>query len=128
MANHYWVYLDEREEVLRQLGVEVPRHGRDRTRSTDEITLTETAEVGATRTGGFPEADSLGEGDQSLSSQPAAKPTDHERNMAYPGIPDLKPMATGRAEEGVWRVVGTLLIVFTSGLVIWIIRILQTSK
>ncbi len=39
-ANGYWFYLHEREEVLGQLGIEVPRQ--KKARSDDEITETQT--------------------------------------------------------------------------------------
>lgn len=38
-ANHYWIYLDERDEVMRQLGIQLPGIS---SREEDEITDTQT--------------------------------------------------------------------------------------
>lgn len=39
-ANHYWIYLYEREEVMKQLGIEVPIQGAG-AKKDDEVTETE---------------------------------------------------------------------------------------
>jgi hypothetical protein len=126
-ANHYWIYLDERSEVIRQLGIEVPRSSREGGLDTDEITLTETTDLSLGERGS--ESDVPSERERGSRTIPQ-KPKDVARHSAYPGIPAQMPKSkvAGRAKEGVWRIVGTLLIVVTSGLVIWIIQILQTAK
>lgn len=51
-ANHYWIYLDERDEVKNQLGIEVPKYRRKKgNRDDDEITETQTERIDASDVG-----------------------------------------------------------------------------
>lgn len=135
LANQYWIYLDERSEVAKFLGVNLPELSGpilgDGTQETEEITLTETendeSPGGATQS---PSSNSYsGAGaDTSASRSTMANSGDLARLKTR--AVSHKPMVVlGRAEgAGFLRLMGTVLVVLTSGLVIWIIRILQTTK
>lgn len=125
LANHYWIYLDERDEVLRQLGIELPRKP-GRQQDDEEITETET-ETLTQDTDAFPQA--MDHGGGSVQQQT----TLYQRRSAGDSSPiairnQPKPLVLGRVEKpGIWRMVTTLLIILTSALVIVLIRLLKTS-
>jgi hypothetical protein len=108
LANHYWIHLDEREEVHAQLGIEMPRPGRIHG---DEITLTDTAPIASHQ-----HYASASTASDAVPASSAAPTRSH------------RPVVVGRAETVVlWRY-GALLLVFTTcGFVFWILKILQEA-
>lgn len=115
-ANHYWIYLDERDEVLKQLGIESPRpHSPN---DEEEVTATETLTVDA------PLEKASSERIQSESKDFA--PDDVRKTYLPPGHVRIgKPQVFGRVEKSLFmRLLISLLVILMGGLVAWVIRIL----
>jgi hypothetical protein len=81
-ANHYWIYLDERDEVKSQLGIEMPKHKRKKGgRDEDEITETQTERIDPSAVGAI------------LTEEKNRKDEEHEAYEEYrtshDGLPEL---------------------------------------
>ncbi|MDR3608764.1 MAG: hypothetical protein P4M08_15475 [Oligoflexia bacterium] len=132
-ANHYWIHLDERDEVAAHLGIEMPRM-RLRDKDGEEITLTDTAEIAPDK--------SVEQRSAPLAESPAGEPpqgTEPEGStVVAPGsfvsappsnsaAVQQKPMVVGRAEGMSLLGFGALLLVLmTGGFVFWILKVLHS--
>lgn len=135
-SGSYWIYLDERDEVRKQLGIEPPRGHLSLLEEEQTDTKTEhlTQEIDATARASIelPELfENVGPGDTTIlanrslrrfdPNKPRADRRSYQKNEA-------KPMVLGKREQPYyWRIMISVLIIFTGILVAWVIRVLQTS-
>jgi hypothetical protein len=135
-SNHYWIHLDERDEVASQLGIEIPRAKR---RDGEEITLTDTAELDYSPGDLSPapknenaSAASFSQSAQSshsLASESASAPVAaSSSSRARTRNRHRSPVVVGRPETAFLLRVGTfVLVLITSGFVFWILKILREA-
>lgn len=135
-GNNYWIYLDERDEVLAQLGLDIPRaasgSGEDESTDTETETITQdisvafkTQETGATQgdaSAGSTQAPSIA----AIRERAAARHPSPIR--PFPEV-QTKPLVLGGIERpSFWRFVFSVLFIFASILVAWVVRVLQIAS
>ncbi len=144
-AHSYWIYLDEADEVKRQLGIEMPRakNGHEDSTETDLQAMTRELSVPVSALGNEDSSD-LSESDggtkilSSRGSQRSAqsgetseterKRSRFDRNRYRPALGQSQPLILGRVEgPSIWRFIIGALIVLTGVMVAWVIRYLQAS-
>lgn len=139
-GNHYWIYLDERDEVLAQLGLDIPRASSSA--SEEESTDTETDTITQDISVAFKSAEQSMTSQNNLSSEMGSGSTQSPslamRARPAPrystqirAFPDAqsKPLVLGGLERpSFWRFILSMLFICASILVAWVIRVLQAAR
>lgn len=134
-ANSYWIYLDEADEVKRQLGIEMPRSTRgqqDDSTETDLQAMTQELHVPASGLGGGGSDSEEGDGGTKVLNGRGNQRSGDGRKVrfdrrGYRGqMGQEQPLILGRVETpSFWRFVVGALIILTGVMVAWVIRYLQ---
>lgn len=134
-ANSYWIYLDEADEVKRQLGIDMPRsiENQEDSTETDLQAMTQELSVPASGLGGASSGASVVDetdgGTKVLSarSEHRSAQVRFDRRHYTPQMGQSQPLILGRVETpSIWRFIVGALIILTGVMVAWVIRYLQT--
>jgi hypothetical protein len=140
-TNSYWIYLDEADEVKRQLGIEMPRAGHDPEEATEtdlqsmtqELTLPPTQEE-MEASAANSSAENLDGDDEdgtkvlSTRGRPQVKQVRFDRRSTRAHLGQMQPLVLGRVERpSFWRFIVVALIVLAGVGVAWVIRMIQIS-
>lgn len=136
-ANSYWIYLDEAEEVKRQLGIYMPKSARgphEDSTETDLQAMTQELHVPASELGrgGDSDSEESDGGTKVLSGRGSQRQGDgkkarFDRRGYGAQMGQEQPLILGRVETpSFWRFIVGALIILTGVMVAWVIRYLQT--
>ncbi|MFL5814686.1 MAG: hypothetical protein ACJ763_14020, partial [Bdellovibrionia bacterium] len=143
-ANSYWIYLDEADEVKSQLGIEMPKSGKNHEESTETDLQAMTQELhlpvtkkdsSSSQDDEFEAFDALEEdgqedGTKVFSTRSAqrseGKASRFDRRAYGEQMGQSRPLVLGRVEgPSIWRFVVVGLIILTGIMVAVVIRYLQ---